>query len=70
MPQIGEKPKKKIRWGWLLPVVLLLLAVPVTAAVWSQLGRLTQPSAHRNTVTVNDGVRTVEITPYADMLVN
>jgi GH25 family lysozyme M1 (1,4-beta-N-acetylmuramidase) len=70
MPQIGEKPKKKIRWGWLLPVVLLLLAVPVTAAVWSQLGRLTQPSAHRNTVTVNDGVRTVEITPYADMPVN
>ncbi len=61
MPQIGEKPKMKIRWGVLTAAVLLLLAVPVAAAVWSQLGR--QPSQPRNTVSVNDGVRTVELVP-------
>lgn len=73
MPQIGEKPKKKIRWGWLLSVVLLLLAVPVAAAVLRQLnqpGRLPQPSEHRNTVTVNDGVRNAEIVPQAGVPVN
>lgn len=62
MPKIREKPNstRRIR---ILPIALLLLTTAVMIAVFGQLRPVGQILSLRSTVTVNDGVNTVELTP-------
>ena len=62
MPKTLEKPNKTRRI-WLLPIVLLLLTVAVLVLAAGQLRPVGQVLHPKRTVTVNDGVNTVELVP-------
>ena len=71
MTPVREKTKKGGgRRHYLLPLLLLLLAIPVLVAVSGELRRETGTIVGQNTVSVNDGVRTVSIVPLSDVPVS
>ena len=69
MAKLLEKPKKT-RQLWLLPIALLLLATAVLVLAFWQMQPVGQTLPPPDSVTVNDGVRTVNIQPWEDVPVS